>query len=254
MPAAGAGERFGGAIPKQYADLAGAPVLSHTLDRLATLRCDGTFVILSAEDRDYERLIGARSSIELLRCGGATRTDTVRNALALLDSRCGDDDWILVHDAVRPCVPLDALRRLVDEVEDDPVGGLLAVPVADTLKRADGDRVASTESRESLWRAQTPQMFRYAILKAALAHDLQTAFTDESQAVEALAATGACKFPRLVRSSEANIKITYAEDLALAAAILATQRERRRADPEARTAPPLGAAKPRSGERGGPHT
>jgi len=224
VPAAGTGERFGAAIPKQYADLAGAPVLLHTLDRLATFPCDGIFVILSAEDHDYERLIGGREGVSALRCGGATRSDTVRNALAALASRCSENDWILVHDAVRPCVPRDALRRLVDEIGEDPVGGLLAVPVADTLKRANGDRVASTENRAALWRAQTPQMFRYAILKAAFELDLHAAFTDEAQAVEAFSATGACKPPRLVHGSEANLKITYAEDLPLAAAILAMQK------------------------------
>jgi 2-C-methyl-D-erythritol 4-phosphate cytidylyltransferase len=223
VPAAGAGERFGTAIPKQYADLAGAPVLSRTLDRLAGLDCECIFVALDPNDREYERRVGARNDVEILRCGDATRAATVRNALALLESRCNGDDWILVHDAVRPCVPRAALKRLVDELADDPVGGLLAVPVADTVKRSQGDRVMSTENRESLWHAQTPQMFRYAVLKAALHRDPSAAFTDEAQAVEAFAATGACMSPRLVRGSTANLKITYPEDLSIAAAILATQ-------------------------------
>jgi 2-C-methyl-D-erythritol 4-phosphate cytidylyltransferase len=223
VPAAGAGERFGTAVPKQYADLAGAPVLSRTFDRLASLGCERTFVVLAPDDREYERRVGARNDVEILRCGDATRTATVRNALASLELRCNADDWVLVHDAVRPCVPRAALTRLMDELGDDPVGGLLAMPVADTLKRAQGDRVTSTENREALWQAQTPQMFRYAILKAALDRDPGAAFTDEAQAVEAFAATGACMRPRLVLGSPANLKITYPEDLSLAAAILATQ-------------------------------
>ena len=223
VPAAGAGERFGGATPKQYADLGGAPVLSRTLDRLACLACDRTVVVVREDDRDYARRIGARDGVELLRCGGTTRAATVRNALAALASHCSDGDWVLVHDAVRPCVPRDALARLVDELATDAVGGLLAIPVADTLKRANGDRAVATADRSSLWQAQTPQMFRHAILMAALHRDLATAFTDEAQAVEALAATGGCAPPRLVHGSATNVKITYAEDLALAAAILAMQ-------------------------------
>jgi len=224
VPAAGAGARFGVELPKQYADLAGAPVLARTLDRLAILECKQTFVVLAADDREYERRIGERDGVEVLRCGGATRAATVRNTLAALASRCADDDWILVHDAVRPCAPPDALMRLVQELANDAVGGLLAIPVADTLKRAEGDRAVSTANRESLWQAQTPQMFRHAILAAAFERDARTAFTDEAQAVEALAATSACAPPRLVRGSAANLKITYAEDLALAATILAIQR------------------------------
>ena len=224
VPAAGAGERFGAGVAKQYADLAGRPILARTLDRLASLACERTFVAVAADDREYERQVGARNGVEVLRCGGTTRAATVRNVLSRLESRCGSDDWILVHDAVRPCVPSDALKRLLDDLADDAVGGLLAIPVADTLKRAMGNRATATENRDSLWQAQTPQMFRYAILTAALQRDMQTAFTDEAQAVEALAATGVCAPPRLVRGSTMNLKITYHEDLALAAAILAMQR------------------------------
>ena len=148
------------------------------------------------------------------------RAETVRNVLAVLGSYCAPNDWVVVHDAVRPCVPRDALARLVGELAGDAVGGLLAIPVADTLKRVNADRAMQTENRESLWQAQTPQMFRYSILVTALDRDKQAAFTDEAQAVELLAATGACAPPRLVRGSAANVKITYADDLALAAAIL----------------------------------
>jgi 2-C-methyl-D-erythritol 4-phosphate cytidylyltransferase len=144
----------------------------------------------------------------------------------MLETRCADDDWILVHDAARPCVPADALRRLVASVEDDAVGGLLAVPVADTLKRGDGDpepRIARTESRDGLWQAQTPQMFRYGILKRAYAaHDADGA-TDDALVVERLAARGVCTMPRLVPGSRANLKVTWPEDFAVAEAILKAQ-------------------------------
>ena len=224
VPAAGLGERFGSGTAKQYADLNGAPVLAHTLDRLGAIRCERTFVVVAMDDGEYEQRIGRRDGIEVLRCGGATRAATVRNAMAALTSHCKSDDWMLVHDAVRPCVPRDALARLVRELADDDVGGLLAIPVADTLKRAAADRAMDTENRESLWQAQTPQMFRYSLLAAALSRDKQAAFTDEAQAVEQLAATGACAPPRLVRGSIVNLKITYSEDLALATAILAMQK------------------------------
>ncbi|MET0440487.1 MAG: 2-C-methyl-D-erythritol 4-phosphate cytidylyltransferase [Casimicrobiaceae bacterium] len=227
VPAAGGGSRFGGALPKQYADLAGVSLLARTLDRLAALRADATVVALAPDDKDYARIVGARSGVDAVACGGVTRAGTVRNAVALLASRANRDDWILVHDAARPCVPREALQRLMRELEDDAVGGLLAVPVADTLKRADGVqaamRVLRTEDRASLWQAQTPQMFRHHVLAAAVSRDTANAWTDEAQAVEALAATGACAMPRLIRGDPANIKVTYAADLALAATIVAAQ-------------------------------
>ena len=136
VPAAGGGSRFGGGLPKQYADLAGAPLIARTLDRLAAVDAAATLVALAQDDALFERMVSPRAAVAALRCGGATRADTVRNTLAVLAARCGRDDWILVHDAARPCVPREALLRLVQEVGDDAVGGLLAIPVADTLKRA----------------------------------------------------------------------------------------------------------------------
>jgi 2-C-methyl-D-erythritol 4-phosphate cytidylyltransferase len=224
VPAAGGGERFGAA--KQYADVAGEPLLARTLARLASLEREATVVALAPDDQRFARLISARAGVEPLACGGATRAQTVRNALRALAARCRDDDWILVHDAARCCVPRDALARLVDELRDDPVGGLLALPLADTLKRATGGddaRVARTEPRAGLWLAQTPQMFRYRLLCDAYASEASRDCTDEAQAVEALAATGRCALPRLVIGSAQNIKVTYPADLALAAAIIAIQ-------------------------------
>jgi 2-C-methyl-D-erythritol 4-phosphate cytidylyltransferase len=227
VPAAGGGRRFGGSAPKQYAELMGRAVLARTLDRLATaLPRTAIVVAIAADDRLYDEVVGPRIGVETLRCGGATRVATVANALAALATRCSDDDWILAHDAVRPCVPIDAVQRLASELAHDPVGGLLAIPVSDTLKRDNGAmplRVLRTEDRSGLWQAQTPQLFRYGILRAALARSDANAATDEAQAVEALAGTGACAPPRLVTGSALNVKLTYSADLALAAAILSTQ-------------------------------
>ncbi len=233
VPAAGGGSRFGGATPKQYADLAGQPMLARTLDRLcAVLRPSATVVVLAPDDSLYARVVGVRPDVVVLHCGGATRAASVANALEALEPRCAPDDWVLVHDAARPCVPAAALSRLVTELEPDAVGGLLAVPVADTLKRAAAvgnsdaaPRVAATEDRAGLWQAQTPQMFRYRLLRAALARPAALGATDEAAAVEALAAAGECAMPRLVLGSARNIKVTFAGDLALAAAILALPEE-----------------------------
>ena len=229
VPAAGGGSRFAAGAPKQYADLAGRPLIARTLDRLASLDAAAFVVALAPDDVEFERVVGERPGVEPIRCGGAARSATVRNALLALASRCRDDDWIVVHDAARPCVPRAALARLTRELADDTVGGLLAVPLADTLKRAapgdDAPRVLRTEERGSLWLAQTPQMFRYRVLAGACARAAGADCTDDAQAVEALAATGACAMPRLVRGSADNIKVTYPGDLVLAAAILATQGE-----------------------------
>jgi 2-C-methyl-D-erythritol 4-phosphate cytidylyltransferase len=229
VPAAGTGSRLGASRPKQYADLAGAPMIQRTLERLGTLGASAIVVALAPDDVEFERAVPVRPGVETLRCGGETRAATVRNALTALAERAGSDDWIMVHDAARPCVPRDALRRLVDTIGNDPVGGLLALPLADTLKRADASaeapRVVRTEDRRSLWLAQTPQMFRYRILVDALAQDRAGEATDEAQAVEALAVTGACAMPRLVPGSPLNLKVTWPDDLALAAKILEMQGE-----------------------------
>jgi 2-C-methyl-D-erythritol 4-phosphate cytidylyltransferase len=230
VPAAGGGRRFGGSAPKQYVPLSGQPLLARTLDRLAAALSPLPVVVaLAPGDVHYDALIGARSGVETMRCGGATRAETVRNALDALASRCDDDDWILIHDAARPCLPVEAVLRLTSELAGDAVGGLLAVPAADTLKREDAarpGRVLRTEDRAGLWHAQTPQMFRYGILRVALALPGARDATDEAQAVEALAITGACAPPRLVQGSAQNVKITYGADLALAAAILAAEEAR----------------------------
>jgi 2-C-methyl-D-erythritol 4-phosphate cytidylyltransferase len=223
VAAAGGGARFGAHVPKQYLPLAGVPVLARTLERLRRgLAPAAMFVALAPDDLSYERMEGRPADVVALRCGGATRAATIRNALHALEGRCGPDDWLLVHDAARPCVPLEALARLREHLRNDPVGGLLALPVADTLKRSDGDADApgaiATVPRGGLWQAQTPQMFRFGVLQRAFAREGALDCTDEAQAVEALGLV-----PRLVRGSPANLKITFAEDLAFATAILAWQ-------------------------------
>jgi len=227
IPAAGGGSRFGSRLPKQYADLNGRPLLVCAIERLAAgVALDQMFVALAPDDVLYDRLVGAHARVRALHCGGASRAETVANSLTELASHCADTDWVLVHDAARPCVPVEALARLVAEVADDPVGGLLAIPVADTLKREDREtpaQVLRTEDRSGLWQAQTPQLFRYDVLRRAFALDGALDATDEAQAVERLAMTGACSLPWLVMGSTLNIKITYPGDLALAAAILAAE-------------------------------
>ncbi|MDH4180666.1 MAG: 2-C-methyl-D-erythritol 4-phosphate cytidylyltransferase [Betaproteobacteria bacterium] len=227
VPAAGGGTRFGAGTPKQYARLDGVPLLARTLGRLlAGLSFETVLVAIARDDAWYEHAIGPRAGVEAVRCGGLTRGETVRNALRALAGRAEDGDWVLVHDAARPCVPRAALLRLVERLWDDEVGGLLAIPVADTLKRADtfagraaeAARVVATEDRAALWQAQTPQMFRYRVLVQALADDEALGVTDEAQAVERLGMR-----PRLVPGSPANLKVTWPEDLALAAAILAAE-------------------------------
>lgn len=217
IPAAGKGSRFGGELPKQYQALHGRTILAYSVDALMLQTpLTRVYVVHAEGDRNCAQVIGSGRRIAAIACGGATRAESVRNGLSSLRGELTDDDWVLVHDAVRPCLPRDALRRLLEEVGDDAVGGLLAIPVADTLKREDRHgRVGATEPRAGLWQAQTPQMFRYGVLWDAYRTARGLEATDESQAVERLGMQ-----PRLVLGSSANFKITYPADLAIAAAIL----------------------------------
>ena len=215
VPAAGSGSRMGGELPKQYLPLAGQPMIFHALDTLcANADICTVFVVLAPGDTLFHSYDWSRfgDKLQPLYCGGATRAESVMNGL--LASELEPDDWVLVHDAARPCLSQEQLARLIGELRDDAVGGILAVPVADTLKRADGaQRIVQTENREGLWQAQTPQMFRTGLLL----RGLQTApqVTDEASAVEALGL-----HPRLVASEPSNFKVTYAQDLLLAELLL----------------------------------
>jgi 2-C-methyl-D-erythritol 4-phosphate cytidylyltransferase len=225
IAAAGTGMRFGGGVPKQYVPLAGLPLLRRSIDALNdAVVLESVFVVLAPDDKLYDERVGKVRGVEALYCGGSTRAESVKNGLAAMGRRAEAEDWVLVHDAVRPCVDVATLNRLLHELEDEPVGGLLAVPLADALKRAEtgaGLRAMSTEARDGLWCAQTPQMFRFAILQHAFRNADLAKITDEAQAVEALGVR-----PRLVQGSPLNIKVTYPEDVALAEAILEQRRTR----------------------------
>ncbi|MBF1166343.1 MAG: 2-C-methyl-D-erythritol 4-phosphate cytidylyltransferase [Dechloromonas agitata] len=217
VPAAGSGSRFGAEKPKQYLDLLGRPLIFHTLKALtACPDIERVWVVLAPDDPWWPRTdwseLGAK--LETVRCGGATRAESVSNGLQAAAMVAADDDWVLVHDAARPCLSPALLDALFADLANDPVGGILAVPVADTLKRADAEqRVAATEPRDGLWQAQTPQMFRYGLLCDALQKCRDV--TDEAGAVEALGLR-----PKLVRGDATNLKVTYPADLPLAAMIL----------------------------------
>ena len=218
IPAAGSGSRFGGERPKQYALLAGKPVLQHTLDALvANARIGRIAVVLSPQDRDFDGLIRPGAQTMAYRVGGASRAETVANGLnALLADGLDENEVLLVHDAARCCLPQSALNRLLDAA-GHPDGAILAVPVADTLKRADnGGAVAATVCRDGLWQAQTPQLFQAALLRRALAAADLSQVTDEASAVEMLG-----RRPLLVEGDSRNLKLTRPADAALAAWLLA---------------------------------
>jgi len=221
IPAAGYGSRMGDELPKQYLQLAGRPMISHTLHTLCSSpRIRAVFVVLAPVDNEWFRHDWSEFSPKLvvLQRGGATRAESVLNGLnaAREVSSITDNDWVLVHDAARPCLGSKQLSELMDELADDEVGGLLAVPVADTLKRSDSNgRVERTEPREKLWQAQTPQMFRCGLLLEALSTSGGAAMTDDAGAIEALGL-----HPRLILSDIRNLKVTYPQDLALAELIL----------------------------------
>jgi len=219
IPAAGTGSRMGGALPKQYLAVGDRPLLYYAIARLcAHPAIDRVCVILAPDDARFEAYDWKPFAAKLQwhYVGGDSRAATVLNALERISGQADADDWILVHDAARPCLSAQMVDRLIDEVGDDRSGGLLAVPVADTLKRADNNcRSIRTEPRTGLWQAQTPQMFRYDLLLRALRScDLGHA-TDEAAAVEALGFQ-----PKLVQSDTTNLKVTHAQDLALAELIL----------------------------------
>jgi 2-C-methyl-D-erythritol 4-phosphate cytidylyltransferase len=222
MPAAGSGRRFGHPLPKQYAPLCGLTVIEWALAPfIADARCAGVVVAIAATDEHWERVALRLPSIEVAP-GGVARSDSVRSALLALAGRARADDWVLVHDAARPCLTVADRDRLLQELASHALGGLLATPAADTLKRAAQDlSVATTLDRTGLWRALTPQMFRYGPLCAALdaAKALCRAPGDEAQAFEWLG-----EHPALIEGSAVNLKVTNLGDLALAEAVLTARR------------------------------
>ncbi len=224
LPAAGSGERMGSTRPKQYLELGGRSLLQHTLERLGTMDCFSSIVLVLAADDPWWPAIKTGLALALQKkivvvTGGQERCDSVRCGLLALQDSVDSHDFVLVHDVVRPCVRQSDVRLLMDVLGNEVAGGLLATPLRDTLKRADAaGRVAMTIDRSRLWCAATPQMFRYHILKQALElmADTQRKVTDEAEAVEALGYK-----VKLVQGHADNIKITYPDDLPLAALILA---------------------------------
>ncbi len=226
LPAAGSGTRMSaqlsGHAPKQYLGLAGRPMLWHAIRAVCVPPVESVFVVLSPGDKQFGTYDWSAFAGRLhpLFCGGETRRDSVYKGLVALMADLDPNDWVLVHDAARPCLPPQDLAQLIAQCEGDKVGGLLAFPVAETVKKAAQDeagtqRVAGTEDRSQLWLAQTPQMFRAALLARAL-QLAKGPVTDEASAVEQLGLK-----PRLVAGSRENIKVTYPEDMAIAESILA---------------------------------
>ena len=219
IPAAGSGSRMGGDLPNQYLPLAGKPLLYHALDCMCRLAAiERVFVVLAQGEAHFARHDWQpfASKLAPLYCGGETRAASVFNGLLAARDAIGGSDWVLVHDAVRPCLAADTLERLIASLRDDETGGLLALPVIDTLKRGDADAcVVQTEPRENLWQAQTPQMFHYRLLLEALRAIDPALATDEARAIEQLGLR-----PKLVMGDMRNLKVTYPQDLALAETIL----------------------------------
>jgi len=217
IPAAGVGARMGGDRPKQYLPLAGQTVIEHSLDRLLDHPgISGAVVAISATDAYWAGLAYRHQKIVQIAAGGAERCDSVLNALQLLLETADKDDWVLVHDAARPCVRETDISRLIACGAQHPVGGILAVPVKDTIKQSlagEGNVIATTIDRSRLWHAQTPQMFRLGVLHDALSRALaaKASITDEASALEWAGHT-----PLLVEGHGDNIKITRPEDLPLA--------------------------------------
>lgn len=222
VPAAGQGKRLGSAIPKQYLAIAGAPVLTHTLNRLAAVeQIDAIFVGIAEADRHWQQLVHSHRTRVACYTGGQSRAETVWLGIQALQECASDDDWVLVHDAARPCVQVEDIHALISAVVPSLSGGLLAVPITDTIKTANKDSTAAqTMDRTKLWRAQTPQLFQFSVLYGALkaaSHDFES-ISDESTAVEKLGL-----HPLLVQCTQRNIKITNSEDLQLAEIILSMQ-------------------------------
>ncbi len=221
VPAAGSGSRMGHSTPKQYLNLHNKPVIQHTLERLSASNVKGVAVCISSEDEHWNTL-NIELSIPLFKVkGGQERCHSVLNGLKALEAHANPDDWVLVHDAARPCVRLEDINKLMASLAHHPVGGLLALPVRDTMKRSDSHNyITSTVSREGLWHALTPQMFRLNTLLEALQImlDQKQYVTDDAQAIEKM---GHC--PILVEGHADNIKITHPQDLKLAELYLQEQ-------------------------------
>jgi 2-C-methyl-D-erythritol 4-phosphate cytidylyltransferase len=222
VPAAGVGKRMNANRPKQYLLLSETQtVLEHTLTRLIDAQVFEKIVVAISDGDPYWHELPISKHDKIIRAeGGKERADSVLNALAAIENQATADDWVLVHDAARPCITSHDIEKLISELCDDDVGGILALSSHDTLKEADGNQIVSTLNRNRIWRALTPQMFRYGALKAALEFTQgNVEITDEASALEAQGFS-----PKIVEGRADNIKITRPEDLALAQFYLEQQR------------------------------
>ncbi|HEU5435938.1 MAG TPA: 2-C-methyl-D-erythritol 4-phosphate cytidylyltransferase [Telluria sp.] len=220
IPAAGVGARMQADGPKQYLPIAGKPMLAHTVGAFAgTAAIAHTFVVVSPDDGVIDSLALGTDKVSVLRRGGATRMDSILNGLQTMAGAVDDDDWVLVHDAARPGLTAALIEQLIDAVGAHAVGGLLALPVVDTVKQAGA--AMHTVPRDGLWLAQTPQMFRYKLLRDALLaareNGTAAAITDDASAVEALGLS-----PLLVEGHPRNLKVTLPRDIEIAAMYLAS--------------------------------
>ncbi|MEY3218719.1 MAG: hypothetical protein RIT27_76 [Pseudomonadota bacterium] len=217
IPAAGAGKRLGAVVPKQYLTLNNKTVLEHTISRFQAISAiKGIVVCIDPDDVHFKSLDISKQVMST--AGGKERCNSVLNGLHFLAQWAEEEDWILVHDAARPCVRTTDIEKLMMTLKENPIGGLLAVPVRDTLKLANSAQtIISTQNRENLWHALTPQMFRFKLLKEALERAIcqKQIVTDESQAIEQLGLK-----PSLIEGHADNIKITYLNDITLATVFL----------------------------------
>jgi len=224
VPAAGVGKRMQADRPKQYLPLAGKTVLEHTLNCL--LQADvfsALAVAISKEDPYWPELDCSRHEHIITAAGGQERADSPLSALKSLSAQAADNDWVLVHDAARPCLTVADIRQLINTLQQDEVGGILPLPSHDTLKNVAADSITQTIDRSVIWRALTPQMFRYGMLKQALqAAEGNPAITDEASALEMQGLQ-----PKIVEGRPDNIKITRPEDLALAQFYMKQQAQQR---------------------------
>ncbi len=221
VPAAGIGARMGASCPKQYLPLVGKTVIEHTLERLLQLpNIAGIYLALDVRDTYWADLSLAQDDRIFCVAGGAERCDSVLNTLEQLQDKASPDDWVLVHDAARPCIHTNSVLHLIDQVKNHPVGGILGVPINDTLKQVADSVIYSTADRRLLWQAQTPQMFRLGLLHNCLQRALAEGkiITDESSALELYGYQ-----PLMVQGRSDNIKITRPEDLAIAAMLIQQQ-------------------------------
>ncbi len=220
VPAAGVGKRMNADRPKQYLELAGKTVIEHTLSRLLQAEVFAAVAVaISEEDPYWSELSIANHEKIITAAGGKERADSVLSGLHAIRTQATDDDWVLVHDAARPCITRADIHHLIESLINDEVGGILALPCADTLKNVQGKNILGTVDRSVIWRALTPQMFRYGTLKTALEHAVgNPVITDEASALELQGLQ-----PKIVEGRPDNIKITRPEDLALAQFFMAQQ-------------------------------